>query len=327
MLTARENALKLFHHGMPEYLPIFGEGLINNVPVCGFHERPAGGKGGYDWLGVRWQFNEGDPAPVPGPEFLMDDICDWKKIVKFPDLDAFDWEKAKEVDRINTFDRKNNILYQMIHNGLFERLNALMGFENSLMSLLEEPEVCKEFFMALADYKCKLIDKLAEHYKPDIICYHDDWGTQLNLFFSPATWRELIKPATKKIVDCVHSHGIIFELHSDGMIKDLVPEIVDDLKVDSIQLMAINDIPALKKITGNKVVYNVFINNQKYDTIENLTEAALRKGIHEEVMSQGKGGCYLPSFLLLDPKWEDIIKDEVKQCQKILYQQSDILQI
>lgn len=320
MLTPKENALKLFKHEMPEFLPIYGEGIINNVPVSGFQERPFGGKDGCDWFGVHWQINPGDPAPVPGPDFLMDDICDWKSLVKFPDLDAFDWEKAKEIDRINTFDRENNVLFQIIHNGIFERLNSLMGFENSLMSLLEDPEECADYFMAMADYKCKLIDKLAEHYRPDIISYHDDWGTQRNLFFSPEVWRNLIKPATKKIVDCAHAHGIIFELHCDGMIKELVPEIVDDLKVDSIQLMAINDIPALKKITGNKVVYNVFINNQKYETMENLNEEILRKEVREEVMTQGEGGCYLPSFLLLDPKWEGIIFDEVRQCQKILYQ-------
>ncbi|MFV0436343.1 MAG: uroporphyrinogen decarboxylase family protein [Desulfopila sp.] len=320
MLTPKENALKLFRHQMPEFLPIYGEGIINNVPVNGFQERPSGGKGGYDWFGVHWQFIPGDPAPVPGPDYLLDDICKWQRVVKFPDLDAFDWEKAKEIDRITTFDRENNLLYQIVHNGIFERLNALMGFENSLMSLLEEPEVCAEYFMAMADYKCRLIAKLAEHYRPDIISYHDDWGTQLNLFFSPQVWRELIKPATKKIVDCVHSHGIIFELHCDGMIKDLVPEIVDDLHVDSIQLMAINDIPSLKKKTGNKVVYNVFINNQKYETIEKLNEETLRKEVRQEVMSQGEGGCYLPSFLLLDPKWEGIIFDEVRQCQKVLYQ-------
>lgn len=322
MFTPKENAYKLYHHEIPDYIPKYGEGIINNVPVNGFHERPAGGKGGKDWFGVSWMYNEGDPAPVPETNYLMEDICDWKDIVQFPDLDNFDWETAAVKDRIPTFDRENNLLSQIIHNGLFERLYTLMGFENALCALLTDPDEAKEYFEACADYKCKLIDKLAKYYKPDIICYHDDWGTQRGLFFSPSTWRELIKPATKKIVECAHKHNIIFQLHSDGLIKDLVPEIADDLKVDAIQLMKINNIPELKKITGNKIVYDVFIDVQTYESMDNtgvLTEDILREKIREEISSQAAGGCYLPSFLLLNPKFADIIIDEFDKCRMSIY--------
>ena len=144
MLTPKENIIKLFNHEDVEYLPIMGEGIINNVPVNGFYERPFGGKGGEDWFGVHWFWKEGEPAPMPTKPYILEDICDWREVVKFPNLDEFDWKHAAEVDRIPTFDRENNVLYQMIHNGLVERLQNLMGFEDALCALLTDPDEVAE---------------------------------------------------------------------------------------------------------------------------------------------------------------------------------------
>lgn len=321
MLTPKENAQRLFNHEDTEYLPIMGEGIVNNIPVCGYFERPEGGKGGEDWFGVHWFWKDGEPAPMPVAPYILKDITDWKDVVKFPDLEQFDWEKAAGADRIPEFDRENHLLYQMIHNGLVERLQNLLGFENALCAMLTDPEDVEEFFDALADYKCKLIDKLAVYYKPDIICYHDDWGMQKGLLFSPETWRTLVKGPTKKIVEHVHSKGIKFDLHSCGLIKELVPEIVDDLRVDALNIMAINDIPTLKKVTGTKVVYDVYLDTQKYDVMDAagiLTEETLRQGIHNEIMENAKGGCYLPVPLLVRSEWQELIMEELKKCQKKL---------
>ena len=74
MLSKKENICKLYHHEMPEFLPIMGQGIINNVPVNGFMERAVGGKDVYDWFGVHWIWKPGDPAPMPGPYFMMEDI-------------------------------------------------------------------------------------------------------------------------------------------------------------------------------------------------------------------------------------------------------------
>lgn len=321
MLTAKENLKRLFDHKETQYLPLMGEGIINNVPVNGYQERPAGGRGGKDWFGVHWFWKEGEPAPMPTGPYVLDDICDWKNQVHFPDLDVYDWEAAAKADRIPEFDREHNLLYQMIHNGLVERLQNLMGFEDALCALLTDPDEVAELFDALVEYKCKLIDKIATYYRPDIICYHDDWGTQRGLFFSPETWRSLIKEPTRRIVEHVHSKGMKFDLHSCGLIRDIIPEIVDDLKVDALNIMAINDIPAMKAQTGNKVVYDVYLDTQKYDVMDaagTLTEEKLRQGIHEEIMANAKGGCYLPVLLLVRPEWQSVIMDEIRKCREEL---------
>lgn len=323
MLSPKENALKLLHHQMPDYIPKYGDGIINNVPINGYHERPQGGKDGVDWFGVKWNYAPGDVAPMPSEEtVVLEEICDWRDVVKFPDLDNFDWEAAAKRDRIDTFDREHHLLSQMIHNGVFERLTTLMGFENALCALLTDPDECAEFFDACADFKCRLIDKIHQYYKPDVICYHDDWGTQKGMLFSPEIWSELIKPATKKIVDHTKSLGIVFEMHSCGMIKDIVPEYVEDVRPDVIQLMPINDIPALKKITGDKVVYDVFIDIQWIDALDSagqLTEEKLRTKMREDFYALAEGGCYYPSFMMVSPKWQSIVFEEFDAMRMDIY--------
>lgn len=130
-----------------------------------------------------------------------EDICDWRELVKFPDLDAWDWSKVEEIDHISEIDRENKVFEIMFVNGPFERLHMLMGFENALCALLTDPEEVEEFFNTYMEWKIKLMEKVIEYYKPDVLMFHDDWGTQNNMFFSPDVWRSLIKPQIKKAVD------------------------------------------------------------------------------------------------------------------------------
>lgn len=97
---------------------------------------------GVDWFGVPWKYESSVDAIAPdhSVEPIMEDICDWRELVKFPDLDAWDWSKVEEIDHISEIDRENKVFEIMFVNGPFERLHMLMGFENALCALLTDPE-------------------------------------------------------------------------------------------------------------------------------------------------------------------------------------------
>ena len=57
----------------------------------------------------------------------------------------------------------------MFVNGPFERLHMLMGFENALCALLTDPEEVEEFFNTYMEWKIKLMEKVIEYYKPDVL--------------------------------------------------------------------------------------------------------------------------------------------------------------
>ena len=52
-------------------------------------------------------------------------------------------------------------------NGIFERLHFLMGFENAMIAIIEEPEIVSAIVSAIADKKIEFIYKAAEYYQPD----------------------------------------------------------------------------------------------------------------------------------------------------------------
>jgi len=297
--TPKENMLRVFRHKIPEGLPhLLMEGTYFLAPQNGIEERPTGGKGGTDWFGVKWTYIEGDLAPVPDSRQkpICDDICEWKTQIKFPDMDAWDWKRAAEIDHVADVDREHQMLYTSSLSGFFERMHMLMGFEDALCSLITDPDEVGEFLDAMLEYKCKQLTKIKEYYNPDVLNFHDDYGTQRGLFFSPEIWRTLFKPRLKKVIDHCHNLGMIFELHSCGLIEDIIPEIAD-LGTDCLQCMDINDIQKMKKITGREMAYGVSPNFQKYSaelaTGEMTTEDVFQDA-YNEFISLSEGGNYYP---------------------------------
>lgn len=248
-VTPRENALLAYQHKIPVTVPNFllDIAIFEAGPDI---ERYSGLDQGKDGFGVDWKYVPLQGAPMPIGH-MLDDIADWKEIVKFPDLDAIDWKKQVDAD-LHTdwggFLAGKGIVRLpngascmdgdkmglcLVPNGMFERMHALMNFENALISLVSDPESCFEFFSAVADHKIKYFKKIKEYYPVDVINAHDDYGTADRMFMSLDTWRELIKPNLKRIVDATHDLGLIYQHHSCGYIEPLIPEFIE-IGVDAI---------------------------------------------------------------------------------------------
>lgn len=320
-VSAKENLLDFYWHRPIQIMPLTGPGEATIYPVNGFEERPPYDKGGTDWFGCAWEYMETAGAPAPDcSQHVLDDICDWREVVEFPDLDAWDWERAAKLDGVDGVDRDESLVDVVVLIGLWERLHVLMGFEEALCALLEEPEEVGAFFDAMVEHKIKLIEKLAEHYQPDAITFHDDWGTQTGPFFSPETWRELIKPRQKRIIDAAHEHGIAFIQHSCGKYDDIIPDL-PEIGVDVLQCMDINDIGAALAQTGNAMSYLVSVHSQEFfsdDSAGVLTPDGVREKVRREFREWGASGRYAP-FIFPPATWyEEIVLEEYERVRQEL---------
>lgn len=312
-MTPKENLLAMYSHKKIDIMPMPFEDEFSVYPVNGFTERPPFNKGGRDWFGCLWEYSEAAQAASPDVhEHLLEDICDWREIVKFPDLDAWNWEEAVRLDHLDQADRKNQVVNVMMLNGMFERLHVLMGFENALCALLTDPEEVAAFFDEMVVFKCKLLDKIKEYYNPDIVTFHDDWGTQRGPFMSPDTWRELIKPRIQKIVDHCHQLGILFLMHSCGKYDQLIPDIAE-MKIDVLQCMDIMDIGKAIEIADGRMTIQASVHTQIYEADDKsgiLTEEAVREQVRREFTEWGKSGKYYPFVLPPSTWYEKIIREE-----------------
>ncbi|NLG88329.1 MAG: hypothetical protein GX494_03800 [Clostridiaceae bacterium] len=289
-MTERENVMRVLRHELPEWLPDSSV-CIEHVmcPVC---ERPAEGTG-FDAFGVHWT-DRGETGGgchyTPGQEPVISDIEKWEEQVRFPDLDAVDWEKIAFREAMRP--QKDALKAVTIWMGLFERTTVLMPFEDCLVNYLLYPDEMFDLVKSIADYKIDLINRIAEYIKPDIFILHDDWGMESNLFMDINTWRRIIKPNTKRMYDAVKEHGMFVMQHSCGHVQELVGDMIEmgADAWDSIQ--ACNDLQWIKKTYGNKITLHGGID------IRHINEAGmsadqLREFIRSRLSILASGGGYI----------------------------------
>lgn len=235
-------------------------------------ERPEGCDG-YDWFGVHWTYQpETNSSMVsPGYPHIITDITKWEDQVKFPDLEQYDWQ-AIAVEETANWDRENKISMVMVINGIFERSHHLLGFENALMAMYEEPEAYKALLHRIADYKCDLIKIISKYYKPDVIMMHDDYGAADRTLMSPDCWREFIKEPLARMVKTAHNCGMMYEHHSCGFVEPLIGDLIE-IEVDSLNPLQrpCNDLKKIKELYDGKITFVGGFNSQ--GIIENPTSA------------------------------------------------------
>jgi len=255
MLTPKENFLiAAVEHKKPEWVP----NEMSDVIMVGgafesFENGPAGG--GLDGFGVTWHATESAGGqPVPGGKPVLDDVTRWEEVVKFPNLNEFDWEGSAAMQfGIMGADRDQRVVEYGIWNGQFLRLTHLMGFENALCAMLEEPEACDALFSAITDYKIELVERVAQHFKPDIITNYDDIATERGLFMSPGTYRSLIKPHHKRLNEAIKARGIVPFIHTCGKCEDVIPDYIEIGTAAWSSAQPMNDIAGILQKYGRQI--------------------------------------------------------------------------
>ena len=298
-MTRREQLLQVYKHKNIGYVPCFFTDFDYSKPEA-INERPEGG--GFDWFGVEWEFVPEVMAPMvkPGTKRLKD-ITNWKEELVFPDLSGFDW-KALAAEETAKWDRENKISYMMLINGIFERTHALMGFEDALCAMYEEPEALHELIEAITDYKIELIRIIGKYYKPDVLCAHDDYGSNNKLMMSVDLWREFYKEPLRRLIEETHKQGMIYEHHSCGYIAPLFDELVE-LGIDAIDPLQItNPRRELKDEYQDRVTFVGGYDNQGvYDKV-GVTEAEIREETRRVLEELAPGGSFVafPLTVLFD---------------------------
>ena len=233
-------------------------------------------KGGPDLFGVKWVFvpQVGGSMEDPDIPHLLNDANEWYDKVKFPDIDALDWDSVGELNA--PFRKETRIVGCCFQNGLFERLISFMGFEGAALAMIDEEQqdALKELYDKLADMYINMIQHYIDQLGVQEVLFHDDWGSQRSPFFSLDTCREMLVPSLRKIADWCHSKGLIFQQHSCGKNELLVPAMID-AHVDLWCGQPMNDKYMLVQKYGDKIMLGVETPNLAPDASESeIDEAA-----------------------------------------------------
>ena len=264
-ITRKENFLNIIHGEDALWMPHTKEFMIWN-PSCipdswarGATTKPGPPIpqemwGGPDMFGVEWEYvpQVGGSMVRPGKPHVAD-LEHWEDYVNFPDIEKWDWATAKkEYDEL--YD-PNCIVKQVFFSGLFERLISFVDMTDAMLGLIDEdvqPAIHRLFDRLCGLYE-KIIVKSRETFHPDIIWFHDDWGSQRAPFFSANTVSEMILPYLARCVEIVHNNGMRFEFHSCGKVEDLVPLMIE-AGVDMWNGQPMNDKKKVLQTYGDKIV-------------------------------------------------------------------------
>ena len=74
----------------------------------------------------------------------------------------------------------------------------------------------KALFSRLCEFYDHYFELLHRYLHPDVIEFHDDWGSQRAPLFSLETCREMLVPYLKRVVESCHKYGMIFQFHCCG---------------------------------------------------------------------------------------------------------------
>ena len=109
---------------------------------------------------------------------------------------------------------------------LFERAWSLRGFDQFLMDLLCEPDLAEDLLERITEIQVVLAKRFLA-LGVDGGYFGDDYGAQKSLLFSPALWRDLIKPRLARMFAVFREAGLPVILHSDGDIWPILPDLVE----------------------------------------------------------------------------------------------------
>ncbi len=330
-MNLRENVMAIYNREQPDYygdLMAALEFVIDPVFVQDAFI-PQDGKEYADAWGTVKMFLPGAPGPHPHlnqENIVIKDIEKWEDYLKVPSLENVDFSEAKA--QAATIDRNEKLVANFCPAGLFERSHFLMGMENALISYLEYPDEMKALLRVIADYKIDYIKRMAEAYHPDIIFYHDDWGSKQNLFLPPKVWREIIKPLQQEISDTIHDCDMLYMHHADCICQPIVEDMVE-IGVDIWQgTIAQNDIVDIQKRTEGKLAMVGGIDGPKID-IANITEDEIRAEVRRAVDTYCPAGRFYPSIPngICFREWNNgIVMDELASYGRQFAQEHPIVQ-
>jgi uroporphyrinogen decarboxylase len=202
-----------------------------------------------DWGSVWHYYADGFSGEVKNSP-----LEDWAALesYKIPEVDES--PEAIETMRAGMDDQQARGFVRWGHAGqLYERMQFLRGTENLIFDIADskaEVEILADRIMD--EFLLPNIRKSVAA-GADIVGFVDDWGTQLSLLINPKTWRRVFKPRYKKMFDLVHEGGAHTWMHSDGMILEIIPDLIEiGLDVINPQVNCI-DMAQLKSLIDHKM--------------------------------------------------------------------------
>ena len=179
---------------------------------------------------------------------------------------------------------------------VFEISWQLRGMQEFLIDCAINQEIPQYIMSKLTDVYVentrRVLDLVGD--RLDMVYFYDDVATQNSLMISPDTWRDLVQPHHRRLIELAHSRDVPVMYHCDGAIYPLIPELIE-MGIDvlnPIQPDAKNmEAQRLKDEFGDRLVFHGGVDILK--TLPRGTEDDVEAEVRSLVDVLGKDGGYI----------------------------------
>ena len=227
-LTPKENYLRTLRGEIPEYVPSFFDPYMRpTTDELLTPNRLPDGKPFVTSLGITFvasaELNFG-AMPQSGNHAITD-ILKWRDQLKIRDVTGRDWEGYYKTVQEDA-DRENMCL--CVDGGdYFLNLIGLMGFENAMLAVSEEPEEVIALLTEISKFLLMVTKKQMQYLKPEIYILMDDDAAYHAPFFSVKTYQEIFKPFHKLHCDLAKENGCMIARHDCGKSEQFIEDWIE----------------------------------------------------------------------------------------------------
>ncbi len=123
------------------------------------------------------------------------------------------------------------------HGHTFLTLNYIRGYENLIYDMADGEPRLDELIQMVEGFNMAVVRRYMD-LGVEWMSYPEDLGMQVGPMLSPEHFRRYIRPSYHRLMAPAREAGCIIHMHSDGDIRDLVADLIDD----GVQVLNLQDL-------------------------------------------------------------------------------------
>ncbi|MDD4889606.1 MAG: uroporphyrinogen decarboxylase family protein, partial [Phycisphaerae bacterium] len=175
------------------------------------------------------------------------------------DFEKYPWPDPAKLDYTDLEWYEKNLpddmaLYSLTAHQL-EELCWIMGYEGLCMAMYDQPELVKAMVERIQTLETEFTRRIAQFSRVRFIWGSDDMGFKTGTMVQADFIRKNVLPCHRKCAEIAHAAGRQYLLHACGKLDEIMPDIINTVKVDAKHSFedVIRPMPETKKLWGRKI--------------------------------------------------------------------------
>ncbi len=216
-------------------------------------------------------------------------------IKSLADYESYPWPASQAIDfsaaEAAAAELPDGIGLIGFSGGVLEWASSLLGLESMMLLLYDDPDLVRVVVDRVGETIFEAFRVFCEMQDVFALWLGDDMGFKTATLLQPEHLRRYILPWHKRYAELAHRSGRLFLLHSCGHVESLMPDLVEDVRIDAKHSFedVIVPVEEFKKKWGTRVAV---LGGVDVDLLSRGTEADVRRRTTQILEACAPGGGY-----------------------------------